>query len=60
VFIHTDDCKILKADLGVMIPWSEDESGRWAAICVCGSKHFYEPPVLRTRLDPVDPRPSAS
>jgi hypothetical protein len=28
-FAHADDCKILKADPGVEIPWSEVESGHW-------------------------------
>jgi hypothetical protein len=54
-FIHTDDCKIVKADPGVKIPWSEVEDGHWVATCVCGSKHFYEPQAPRTRLDPLDP-----
>jgi hypothetical protein len=29
-FIHADDCKIVKADPGVEIPWSEVESGHLA------------------------------
>ena len=54
-FIHADDCKIAKADPGVKIPWSEASAGRWEAVCVCKTEHFYEPSAPRTRLDPFDP-----
>jgi hypothetical protein len=54
-FIHTDDCKIVKADPGVEIPWSEVERGHWEAVCQCQSEHFYEPAAPRARLDPLDP-----
>ena len=30
-FTHTIDCKILKADPGVRIPWQEIETGLWIA-----------------------------
>ena len=55
-FTHSDTCKIVKADPGVSIPWSEVESGHWVATCVCGDQHYYAPPPnTRTRLDPIDP-----
>src|SRR6266550_3830385 len=55
-FVHADDCKILKAEPGVVIPWSEVETGHWQAECRCGKEHFHEAPAdRRTRLDPLDP-----
>jgi hypothetical protein len=58
-FAHADDCKILKADPGVEIPWSEVESGHWRAVCVCGTQDYYEPVAdRRARLDPLDPSTS--
>ena len=55
-FPHADDCKILKADPGVEISWSEIESGHWQAVCGCGSQDVYEEPAdRRARLDPLDP-----
>jgi hypothetical protein len=54
-FIHTDDCKIVKADPDVEIPWAEVETGHWVATCQCGAHHHYDPPTPRTRLDPLDP-----
>ena len=58
-FSHADDCKILKADPGVEIQWSEIESGYWVAQCVCG-KEYYRDSVTdpRVRLDPLDPKTS--
>ena len=41
-FQHADGCKILKADPGVQIKWSEVESGHWQAVCVCGEEHDSE------------------
>jgi hypothetical protein len=35
-FQHSDDCRILKADPSVDIPWSEIRRGVWRAECVCG------------------------
>jgi hypothetical protein len=55
-FTHADDCKILKADPGVEIPWNEVETGLWKAECVCTTEWFREPLVDdRVRLDPFDP-----
>jgi hypothetical protein len=55
-FLHAEDCKIVKADPGVEISWSEVESGHWVATCVCGEEHYHAPPPnTRTRLDPLDP-----
>jgi hypothetical protein len=54
-FAPADDCKILKADPGVQIPWSKVESGHWVGTCVCGEQHHYAPAPKRTRLDPLDP-----
>ena len=60
-FVHADDCKILKADPGVEISWSEIESGHWQAVCGCGSQDVYEEPAdRRARLDPLDHPPSAT
>jgi hypothetical protein len=50
------DCRIVKADPGVEIPWSEVESGHWRAVCQCGVEDRYEEPAdRRARLDPLDP-----
>lgn len=38
-FSHAIDCKILKADPGVEIPWQEIETGLWIAECVCGKEY---------------------
>jgi hypothetical protein len=55
-FTHTDDCKILKADPDVEIPWNEVEAGHWRAECVCTVEYYNEPFVDdRVRLDPLDP-----
>jgi hypothetical protein len=37
-FAHADNCKIVTADPGVEIPWSEVESGHRQAVCACGSE----------------------
>jgi hypothetical protein len=56
VFTHAYDCRIVKADPGVKIPWSEVESGHWQAVCSCGTEDVYELPAdHRARLDPLDP-----
>jgi hypothetical protein len=56
-FTHTDDCRIVKADPGVKIEWSEIERGHWVATCVCGEEHYRDPEVeSRVRLDPFDPK----
>ena len=55
-FSHAPDCKIVKADPGVEIPWQEIETGLWIAECVCGKE--YKRSALadgRVRLDPLDP-----
>jgi hypothetical protein len=54
-FIHTDDCKIAKADPDVKIPWNEVESGHWVATCRCSEQHYREPSAQPSRLDPLDP-----
>jgi hypothetical protein len=46
---HADDCKILKADPGVEIQWSEIETGYWVAECVYG-KEYYRDPVADRRV----------
>jgi hypothetical protein len=53
-----DDCKVVKADPGVQIPWNEVEPGHWVATCQCNSEHYYGPAAPRTRLDPLDPSTS--
>ena len=30
-FVHADNCKLVKADSGVKIEWSELERGHWVA-----------------------------
>jgi hypothetical protein len=55
VFVHADDCKIVKVTPDVKIPWNEVESGHWQAVCQCRAEHHYEPAPRRTRLDPADP-----
>ena len=58
-FQHTDDCKILKADPDVEIPWSRLEYGQWRRECLCTTEYYNEPFVDdRVRLDPLDPKTS--
>jgi hypothetical protein len=57
-FAHGDDCKIVKADPSVEIPWSEVETDHWRAVCVCGSQDHYVPAGRAERLDPLDPKTS--
>jgi hypothetical protein len=55
-FLHSDICKIVKADPGVDIPWSEVEGGHWVRTCQCGEEHYRAPAPKHTRLDPLDPK----
>jgi hypothetical protein len=58
-FSHTADCKIVKADPDVQIPWNEVERGHWVAECQCGKEHVHAAPAdRRARLDPLDPSTS--
>jgi hypothetical protein len=58
-FIHSDDCRILKADPDVEIPWNYLGDGSWRAECVCTFEIYVEPAVdERVRLDPLDPKTS--
>jgi hypothetical protein len=60
-FSHATDCKILKADPGVKIPWQEIETSLWIAECVCGKEYHREPLADgRLRLDPLDRPPSVT
>lgn len=43
-FTHSDSCPILKADPDVQIEWSEVQTGRWEARCVCGARVFQYAP----------------
>ena len=55
-FQHSDNCKILEADPGVDIQWSEIRSGYWEAVCQCGKQWWQDPTADdRVRLDPRDP-----
>jgi hypothetical protein len=55
-FVHRDDCKVLRADPGVEIPWNEVRAGYWEARCVCGVEGWHAPDVGRLRRnDPYDP-----
>jgi hypothetical protein len=55
-FIHSDDCRIFKADPEVEIPWNYVGDGSWRAECVCTFEIYVEPLVDdRVRLDPLDP-----
>jgi hypothetical protein len=55
-FQHAEDCKIVHADPGVRILWSEIRRGVWEAGCVCGKQFFYDPITDdRMPLDPLDP-----
>ena len=55
-FTHAFDCKPVKIDPGIEIPWSEIEPGHWVAGCQCGKEYFHEAPAdARVRLDPLDP-----
>jgi hypothetical protein len=55
-FAHSDDCKIVKADPNVEIPWSRLEYGFWKRECVCSYETWQEPAPNRVRLDPYDPK----
>jgi hypothetical protein len=57
-FAHDPDCRILKADPDVVIPWSRLEYGRWRRECVCGAEGWQEPAPSRVRQDPLDPATS--
>jgi hypothetical protein len=53
-FQHADDCRILKADPNVEIPWSEVRRGVWEARCVCGFEYHNDPVADdRVRNDPL-------
>jgi hypothetical protein len=55
-FIHADDCRILKADPDIEIPWNYLGDGFWKAECVCTYETYVEPAGDdRVRLDPRDP-----
>ena len=57
-FAHDPDCRILKADPDVSIPWSRLEYGHWRRECVCNAEGWNEPAPKRVRLDPYDPTTS--
>ncbi len=57
-FSHSPDCKIVRNDPGVEIPWNEVEPGHWEATCVCGKQHHHELRNPARRLDPFDPTTS--
>jgi hypothetical protein len=60
-FAHADDCRIVRADPGVEIPWSEVEAGHLQRTCTGGTEDFVEPVADRVRLDPPPgPIPVAS
>ena len=60
-FVHADDCKIVKADPGVEIMWSEIESGHWQAECRCGKETFMRrPPTVVLGLTRMTRLPSAT
>jgi len=54
-FSHSGECKIVKADPGVQIPWNRLEYGKWQRQCTCGAEWWQEPAAKRTRQDPLDP-----
>jgi len=43
-FMHTPDCKIMKADPTTEIKWQEVETGLWVAECRCGKEYERERP----------------
>ena len=58
-FTHAGDCKIVRVDPSISIPWSEIERGHWQAVCRCGKQDRYEKSVdPQARLDPLDPSTS--
>jgi hypothetical protein len=61
-FSHATDCKILKADPGVEIPWNEVESGHWVAECRCGKEYYRDPVAARSARSarPLDVPPRAA
>ena len=55
-FVHANNCRIVKADPTVEIPWSYLGEGLWKAECVCTAEYFREPTTdNRVRLNPFDP-----
>jgi hypothetical protein len=55
-FVHRDDCKLLRADPGIEIPWNEVRAGYWEARGVCGVEGWHAPNAGRVRRnDPYDP-----
>jgi hypothetical protein len=57
-FAHADDCRIMRADRNVQIPWSEDEGGLWIRQCVCNKEYWRAPQPSPVRNDPLDPKTS--
>jgi len=51
-FAHSEDCKIVKADPNVELPWSRLEYGLWKRECACSYETWQEPAPSRVRLDP--------
>jgi len=59
--MHADNCKILKADPGVQIEWSEVETGHWRAVCQCGPRMSAPtPPSVVLGATPMTRLPSTT
>ena len=55
-FSHASDCKLVKINPEIKIPWNEIETGVWVAECRCGKQYVHEALADgRVRLDPLDP-----
>jgi hypothetical protein len=46
-FVHSDDCKLVRVDSGLEIPWNEVRAGDWEARCVCGVEGWHAPDAGR-------------
>jgi hypothetical protein len=52
-FSHVEDCRILRNDPSVSIPWSYDGDGLWRRVCQCTVEYHREPITAgRVRNDP--------
>ena len=57
LFSHAADCKLVRINPDIEIPWSEVEPGHWVVECRFGKQHIHEMPDAdrRARLDPPGP-----
>ena len=54
-FVHSNDCKLLRADPGLEVVWNELRSGFWERRRVCGAEGWHAPEAGRVRRNDYDP-----